>query len=82
MTGGDTCPICTSATKYQYIMEELVERVEGLAKKIDLVHEDNEIRDQKTNDKLDRLFKWVIGIVISMLTIAFTLVLEWGLSRV
>lgn len=30
MTGGDVCPICTNATKYQYIMEELVKEVAQL----------------------------------------------------
>ena len=32
MTGGDVCPICTSATKYKYIMEELVDSVKELQK--------------------------------------------------
>ena len=80
MSGGDTCAICTSATKYQYIMEELLEVVDDLKRKIDIVHEDNERRDQKTNEKLDRLFKWVIGIVISMLTTMVIVLFEWGLG--
>lgn len=80
MSGGDTCAICTSATKYQYIMEELIEVVDDLKRKIDIVHEDNERRDQKTNEKLDRLFKWVIGIVISMLTTMVMVLFEWGLG--
>lgn len=80
MTGGDSCPICTSATKYQYIMEELREAVDKLNKKIDIVHEDNERRDQKTNEKLDRLFKWVIGIVISLLTSMVLLLFEGNIG--
>lgn len=80
MSGGDTCAICTSATKYQYIMEELIEVVDDLKRKIDIVHEDNERRDQKTNEKLDRLFKWVIGIVISMLTTMVMVLFEWRLG--
>lgn len=80
MTGGDNCAICASATKYQYIMEELREAVDKLNKKIDIVHEDNERRDQKTNEKLDRLFKWVIGIVISLLTSMVLLLFEGNIG--
>lgn len=95
MTGGDSCPICTSATKYQYIMEELVKKVTELDEKIDkqyldlynrLDDRDEKIREQlkliaeSCNQKVEEKSKGVVEIIIGLLGIALGAILTWGLG--
>ena len=95
MTGGDVCPICTSATKYQYIMEELVKKVTALEDKIDTQYHDLynklEDRDEKFRQQIELIAescatkteeqsKWIIDIIIGLLGIALGAFLTWRLG--
>lgn len=95
MSGGDSCPICTSATKYQYIMEELVKKVTELDEKIDkqyidlynrLDDRDEKFREQlkliaeSCNQKAESQSKGIVEIIIGLLGIALGAILSWGLG--
>lgn len=81
MTGGEVCPICTSATKYQYIMEELVEAVKQLKEQSDLRDEElnKKIDEQyeKLGQRFDNQFKWIVGLVVMFAT----MVIGWLIDK-
>lgn len=53
MPGGDACNICNNASKYQYIMEELVTKLDDVKEIVEKFDEKQEKRDEILNNKID-----------------------------